>query len=117
MEEYTLINGKPHFGIFLGDMIIINHEVTFSQNDPKFFEAIEKLKNCRSFQDDLEVRHERIIARPPYFAGPLSQNFALSRKFVLWGRAFKVMKYMKKGIKRYKKILVNGHRKRKRIDK
>lgn len=114
-EEYELINAKPYFGIFLGDTIILNHEVTFSQNDPKFCEVLGKLKNCRSFEDDLEIRHEQIIYRPPYYAGPLTQNSIIARKYLLWGRAFKVMKFCKKGIKRYKKIMVNGHRKLKRI--
>lgn len=116
------MNGKPHFGIWLGSHIIINSTLLPTlenwQSDSLIGELTEKLRSStRSFlYKGLEVRHESIIYRQPYKCdSSLVVNGTLGRKFLIWGRAFRVMRLLKKGVKRYKKVYRGGRRKLVRV--
>ena len=116
--EPQTINGKPHFGYFFGTWIYLSYELF---TDPR---AINFAKDRlyawqRETFPDLEYRHSQFIERFPQGSihAPLSIHGTLGIKFMAWGRAFKIMRLLKKGIKRYKKKLVNGRRKWVRLDK
>jgi hypothetical protein len=114
-EQSEVINGKPHFGIFFGMSYILYHHIENNDfmNDPIVLEILKKMeKNIH----DLEMRNKSIIFRPSWGEGFFRCNATLGIKYILWGRAFKVMKFLKKGVKRYKKIIVSGKRKRVRYD-
>ena len=112
-EQCKLINGIPHFGIWFGKSCFY-HE---SLNASDILELQFKLENSIHFPD-LEIRNKQIIHNPPGFScNPLNQNCTVGIKFIAWGRAFKVMRYLKKGVLRYSKKIIGGKRKFKRIDK
>lgn len=114
LDEWELVDGKPHGGIFFGRCTVLYHEVSEPwYEDPIIVEAIKCLKY--PIPKDLEMRHDSIIYRPPYFANPLNQAGTLAFKCMFWGRAWKVYKLAKKGTKKYKKVIVNGRRKKVRV--
>lgn len=117
-HEYQIIDGKPHFGIFFGSYIIIdllkdnNDILIYKEKLQKNIDAI--LSNDPSFQ----ARHIDYILRPPYVVTDcFTFNQSVSVKFMIWGRAYKVMRLSINPIKRYKKRRRNGKLKRARIDK
>ena len=114
LEEYEIINGKPHGGILFGRSVIINNEdipEELDLKDPVMSWAYESLKDLR-IENGLELRHETIVYRKPYLYGGLYLNASLAYKFMVWGRAFKVQKMIKKGTKRTKKVRRGGKMKR-----
>jgi hypothetical protein len=122
-NDYEIINGKPHLGIFYGSVIIINEtnlNGKFEEN-PVFKMAKDKLNahlmHIPASNPDLQTRHPQFIVRPPMGNGLLSLNGSIGLKFMIWGRAFKVMKLVKKGVKRYAKKWRGGKRKFVRVDK
>lgn len=116
--EYEIINGKPHFGQWFGRYISIPNDAFVGDPDKNIL-----LKECKEKIEqviipiDLEVRHKQFIVRPPSAFCMGFPYGTLAIKFMLWGRAFKVQKLCKKGVKRYKKVHVNGRLKRRRIDR
>lgn len=121
--DYEIIQGKPHLGLYFGSAITVN-SLNFpfdNEEDPQYAAVkariIMGLNEMSYSNPDLQVRHAQWIIRPPIYSGPLCQNGTIGLKWMMWGRAFKVMKFTKKGIKRYKKKLINGRRKWVRIDK
>jgi hypothetical protein len=119
--EREVRDGKPYFGKFFGSFIAVN----FSTFDVIIEQCKEKLfldKEHFIIINDLESRHEEYIFRTPWrnqnsFCDfyPLNQNGTIGFKFLAWGRAFKVMRTLRKGVPRYKKGIFGGKRKRKRI--
>lgn len=113
-NERELVNGKPHLGVWLGSNVIIygclwGHVETRKETE-------EKLLNSRP-SGDFEYRHQQFIYRDPYGWDVLNQSGSIGIKYLLWGRAYKVMRMFKKGSPRYKKAFVNGVMKRRRVDK
>ena len=122
-RDYEIINGKPHLGAFFGSSAIVNGDffVDELEGDSLVSEVKEKLyKNMsyiKSKEDTFETRYVQWIIRPPIKYSTLRINGTIAVKFMIWGRAFKVKKLLKKGIKRYRKKWINGKRKISRIDK
>ncbi len=121
-EDYTIINGKPYFGIWFGKALIVNDLNAWVGNpdeNPILQQYIDSLKRWQigNFCNELEIRKECVVFRPPYISNSLNLNGTIAIKFIIWGRAFKVMKLLKKGIKRYAKKMVNGKRKYVKINK
>lgn len=122
MNDYEIINGKPHLGLFLGNAVIVNCDARCDDlgKNPVYLQAKEALKsyicNIAMNTGAFELRHVQWIKPPPAFSDPLLQNTTIAVKYMIWGRAFKVMKLTKKGVKRYKKTTRNNKRKWIRID-
>ena len=105
--EYQLIDGKPYGGILFGESIIINEEYSWIGG------MLEKYQSnlMDLLPKHLEIRHPSFIYRPP-----LSCILAtLALKYMAWGRAFEVLRLIKKGYKAYKKAYINGRRKKIKI--
>ena len=122
-EEYQIIDGKPHLGLWYGKCVI-THFASLEEDrvkDPIIIRAKDILTESRMNQEnsnpDLMCRHVKWIIRPTDIGDPLSIRGTIGLKWMIWGRAYKVMRLLKKGGRRYKKKLINGHRKYVRIDK
>lgn len=115
--EYEIINGKPYFGQWFGRYTSIPHDALVGDLDknPILQEYKEKMEKINT-PFGLEVRHRQSIVRPPSGFQMCSYG-TLAIKYMLWGRAFKMHKLCKKGVKRYKKVRMNGRLKRRRIDR
>lgn len=90
-ELYEVINGKPHFGFWFGKWVAIEDtgakdykENPYAMN---FLEHFEK-ENIWDF----EKRNIQVIFKPAIGFGWLNQVATIGVKFILWGRAYKVMK-------------------------
>lgn len=119
-DDYEIINGKPHLGLFFGSFVVIHGDAWAGnpEHNPIFSTAKERLSvNLKCIPSDLESRYIQLISRPPLACDPLSMHGTLGLKYMIWGRAFKVMRLVKKGVKRYKKVYICGKRKRVRIDR
>lgn len=118
-----LIEGKPYFGVWMGTSMLL-HDSVLDQKE-RFIDMLHVISNesLKTVLTEGCIINESIIYRPPMHAAtmmgysPILQNATIAKKYVLWGRAYKVMRMFKKGVKRYKKFIVNGKRKRIRIDK
>jgi hypothetical protein len=113
--QRTLIDGKPHFGLFFGRSISLTNLVqTDWMADPSVIYGLEILRKFPAKDDcSLEIRDEQIIFRPGFSSyDPLSLVSFLSIKFLIWGRAYKIMRLLSKRTKRTKKIWLSGRRKR-----
>ena len=120
--DYEIINEKPHFGLWFGKAVVINNNDAWFgkiEQNPILSFYVDNLKNWRmeNFTSDIHIKNEQVIFKPPYYSGPIIQNGTIGLKFIAWGRAYKIMKLLKKGIKRYAKKNINGKRKYVRIDK
>lgn len=117
-QERELIDGKPHFGEWFGKSVIyLNHIPQSVQEDPTILACKDTLESSIP-KTELEVRNKNFIIRfPSYFDHPLLINGTVSIKYMLWGRAYKLMSLLKKGVRRYKKVYRNGKRKKVRTDK
>lgn len=114
LEEYEIIDGKPFGGHWYGSSHIFSRFLTEPlPSNPIYIETRKKLRDL--FPKDFELRNESIIYRPPYCSSVLNQSCTLGIKFLVWGRAFKLMKLKRVGKKSYKKCFVCGRRKRIRI--
>jgi hypothetical protein len=103
-----IIDGKPYFGMWMGKTWIINGHLR-----DKPVEEVMKEFQDKIFYTELEVRHCNIVYRPPYNPNPqMSMNATVGAKYVVWGRAWKVMHLFKAGKKQWKKVWLNGRRKR-----
>ncbi len=115
-EEREVVDGKPHVGLWLGQCVIANVFMDEGglEANPIYIKAIEWLKErvMASLPDKCEVRNQQIIVRPPHGA----QNGTVAIKYMIWGRAYRVMRLLRKGKKRYAKKIVGGRMKRVRID-
>lgn len=113
--DRQIINGKPHFGIWIRRFVILDSSFISEPylECPLIKECIEKLKYLN--EKYLEFRNISFIYRRPSSVDILNYKNTLGMKAVLWGRAFKVMKTLKKGSKKYKKVYRAGKRKRVRV--
>lgn len=120
-HDYEIIDGKPHFGIWFGEYIRMRVEQTFDEYFMQY--AKDVLNNHRNniTPHDLKNRHEEFILKQPSshygMNNPLNNYATLAIKFMIWGRAFKVMKLNKKNAKRYAKRRISGRQRWVRIDK
>jgi hypothetical protein len=119
MYEPQLIEGKPYFGEYFGNYILIQPDIYEIQKEWVENQCKHSLLNWvkDTFDQALERRNETWIIRQPDFTNILRPYASVGLKLLIWGRAFKIMKLMKKGVKRYKKVYQNGRRILKRIDK
>jgi len=111
-----IIEGKPYFGLFFGQHVIVNGELWGYEEM-----IVGVVNSLRQSMDakvpyGCETRHEELIMKPPNMGDPLNYNGSIGAKYMIWGRAYKIMNLLKKGKKRYAKKMVNGRRKRVRID-
>ncbi len=116
-SEREVINGKPHFGLYFGSCIIINAKLSNYMEERGVYAEMLARKMVSTIPDGCESRHEVFVLRPPTIIDPLTQNATIASKYMIWGRAHKIMRLIKKGKKRYKKVIVGGRIKRVRIDK
>lgn len=88
--DRKIVEGKPYLGLSLGDTMIINqkHPVTMQQ-------AIDMLPPI-DLPQGVECRDESNFYRPSFKAGPLLQNAVVGRKYLAWGRAYKVHRHVQK---------------------
>ncbi len=123
MNDYQIINGKPHLGVFFGQYLYLSEDAFYGDENmnPIQIKAKSVLKNysLRFLKKNLQLRHEQYILRLTDSAlfNPLSQYGSLAYKYMIWGRAFQVMSLTKKGVKRFEKKLISGKRKYVRVDK
>ena len=127
-NEYEIIDGKPHLGLWYGysipALIDIDENQEPLKDNPSLVATksyiLESLTHQKNSNPDLTSRHVEWIFRPPNPYGlfdPFAQLSTIGLKWMIWGRAYKVMRLTRKKIKRYRKKLINGHRKYVRIDK
>ncbi len=108
-HERKTIDGKPYFGVWAGKWI----EFTPLFDTMKSLEQLNYAKTiltCWAESLDGERRYEEYIYRP-YDGGydPMRQIETLGIKFLLWGRAYRVMRQLKKKAPRVRtKKRVNG---------
>ncbi|CAB4132517.1 hypothetical protein UFOVP255_24 [uncultured Caudovirales phage] len=107
--ETSLIDGKPFGGLFFGSYL--------PYIDPSLKEELKDrlIGDLKDFQG-FEIRHLQWIdkeSRAYLCEGPLREYSTLALKFMAWGRAYKVHRIFKKGIKRRKRScwINNGRRK------
>lgn len=122
--EYQIIDGKPHFGIFFGISIIADADAFVSPLEENpilnlYRKRLQKQANLiLQIDPTLLMRDYTEILRSPYDTTDcLCLNGSVSGKFMIWGRAYKVMRLLILGVNRYKKRRRNGKWKRVRIDK
>lgn len=111
--ERELINGKPYGGKLFGKAAFFGHEFSIGSVD---YEMIKERLYLGLPPKNLELRHDTLIFRPPCTFANITQNGSLGLRYMLWGRAFEVRQLEKKGIRRYKRKMINGKRKFVRID-
>jgi hypothetical protein len=111
-EQREEREGKPFFGILFGRSVILGYEPSVTDIE----EISQKLLGpC---PEGLERRNTTVIYRPAYHAGgPLILSATLGCKFIMWGRAYKVMRLLRKGKKRHRKMYINGMRKKREISR
>lgn len=112
--EREVRDGKPYGGTFIGKCVVINSDIVDLDNpDGKELARYKELVKIR-VPDGLELRHEGFIYRPAVACvfSPLSLKASVAIKGLLWGRAFKVMRYFAKGKKMRKKRYVSGRRRK-----
>ncbi len=113
LEQYEIIDGKPHGGGLFGRSMIIPHtyfegkELTLNDIGAEFQGNL-----IANLPIDLQIREPKFIYRPPRYYSCFTANATLGMKAILWGRAFKVYRYFQGHRKRSKKAWINGHRKR-----
>lgn len=122
-NDYEIIDGKPHLGLWFGKYIYLNHEAAWIE-DLELNPMQEMAKTCLyNFMNeftprDTQNRHVQIIKKPPLSSiNPFYIIGTVGIKFMVWGRAFKVMKLNKKCVKRYTRRRISGRVRRVRIDK
>lgn len=116
-EEKQMIDGKPHFGVWIGNYIWINGDafVGDPNKNPMLDVAKQLLHNwLKNHYKEVEHRHTQIVERPPYYS-ELSQRGTVGIKAMIWGRAYKVMRHFRKGKVRYKKTRAGGRIKWRKI--
>ncbi len=121
MEQRELIEGKPHFGLWFGQCVLNLPETEGNpEHDPIYLQETEKLEMnvISKLPKECEVRGSQITVRPAYRCTPLLLlSGSVAIKYMIWGRAYRVMGLLKKGTKRYAKRIVGGKMKRVRIDR
>ncbi len=116
LSDREVIDGKPHFGLWLGEFITIDGELF--KLEKVCTDCVDRLKQnmIAKIPEGCETRHEQIIMKPPTQDNPLNYRGSIGIKYMIWGQAYKVMRLLKKGTKRYAKKTVCGRRKWVRID-
>lgn len=118
-QDYEIIDGKPHLGLWFGKHIYLFSEMFL---DEIYLRRSKDLLNqfVKDFTpENTKTRYEEIIVKPPleYYNNPLGNRGTIAIKFMIWGRAWRVMKLNKKNAKRYAKRRISGRIRRVRIDK
>lgn len=112
---YELRNGKPYLGEWLGTYLVISNfssEVLLIGKD-----MLERHLTALYIDNGFEIKEKQFIERKPQTGSFLEVKGSLAVKYCLFGRAFKIKRLLCKGIKRYKKVRVNGKYKQRRLDK
>jgi len=102
---------KPFFGVWLGQFITaVNPAPETIESAKKLLEA--SAQSALKKSDAVEIRYPEWIIHPPnnYPSDPLNQHSSVGYKYVLWGRAFKIMRAMQGHTRRKRKMWLNGHR-------
>lgn len=97
--DYEIINGKPHFGVWFGYYMPLPKEVWEGvvEQNPIYLEYKDNLKNYLEHfpcDDELEKRHIHYVihASNVYENYPICIFGVVCVKFLLWGRAYKIMR-------------------------
>jgi len=119
-EDYALIKGKPYLGTWLGFSCILHESSDLSNEDESLNTAKHlfqrRVKEFEKSHPSLESRNFKLIVRPCYSDLP-PFRISVAAKWMAWGRAYVVKRIFKKGVRRYKKKLINGQRKYVRVDR
>lgn len=111
--ERAIVDGKPHFGLYFGSAEFLHRwsPVIIAQVCDRLFFAHQPLDPL------LEKRYPEFIERPPHFpsGGALSLSGTVGYKYMLWGRAFRVMRLVAKGVPRFRRGIKGGRRRRWRV--
>jgi len=112
--DKRIIDQKPYFGQIFAHSIMMSNQflgenphVGFMEH-PVISSFVEMSRNNPKYKG-LERRDEQIVFRPSWGIC----NSTLGIKFILWGRAYKVMRLLARGKKKRAKIYLNGKRKTK----
>ena len=116
-QQREIINGKPHFGLYFGTVLVVHNLDAFDgdyEKNPIFQEYLSQLKvKMNAIPSDLEIRNDKLIVRLPHYSNPLEISGTIALKYIIWGRAFKLMRFITKNTKpKYKKLWICGRRKR-----
>jgi len=92
--QKTLINGKPHFGIFVGRIKVINNN-SYSNEELEFHKFVSEIQ--KDAEDHLlSIKEISPIFRPKCNIENCCVNATVAAKIIIWGRAFRVMRYLEK---------------------
>ena len=108
-HERETIDGKPYFGVQVSNYIA--WPLPFDPyNDKEYLDKAKSMLHSWAESLDGERRHEEYIYRPYDGAwDSLMQMESLGVKFLLWGRAYRVMRQIEKNAPRVRtKKRVNG---------
>lgn len=109
--DREVIDGKPYFGLWFGSYFHIHGDAFVGDINTNPIYQMAYCK-CNSIPDRLlrgeEIRYKQIIVKPPMYAGAFNSFGTMGVKYVIWGRAFRVMKHIAKGVPRYKKLRRGG---------
>lgn len=101
-------DGKPYGGVWFMRSTYISFTAHPIENDPEYREIVAMLQEPI---EGLEFRNGQIILKTPcfkFFKDPLNQKIPICFKFVLWGRAFKVRRYLQNHSKKNRLFWLNG---------
>jgi hypothetical protein len=118
--DAQLIDGKPHFGLWFGSWVYVEADAFAGdpKKNPLMIFATDRMNGLpETLLRGEEIRYKQVVVRPPLYANPFQSYGSIGVKYVIWGRAFRVMAHIAKGVKRYKKMYLGGKRKWVRVDK
>jgi len=109
--DAQLIDGKPYFGLWFGSYIRLNGDAFVGDLEKNPLLQIAK-EHCNSLPPKLlngeEIRYKEIIIRPPMYSNPLDSYGSVAVKYVIWGRAFRIMSIIAVRAPKWKKLRRGG---------
>ena len=109
--DRQLIDGKPYFGLWFGSYIRLSGDAFVGDLEKNPMMQMAK-EHCNSLPPKLlhgeEIRYKQIIVRPPLYANPLGSWGSVAVKYVIWGRAFRVMSIIAPRKPTWKKLRRGG---------
>lgn len=109
--DEQLINGKPYFGMWFGSYIRLQGDAFVGdlEKNPMMQMAKDHLNGLPpKLLNGEEIRYKELIVRPPYANNPLNCYGSVGVKYVIWGRAFRVMSIIAVRAPKWKKLRRGG---------
>ncbi len=109
--DAQLIDGKPYFGLWFGSYIRISGDAFVGdlEKNPMMQMAKDHLNGLPpKLLNGEEIRYKELIVRPPLYANPLASWGSVAVKYVIWGRAFRVMSIIAPRKPKWKKLRRGG---------